>query len=316
MKFITKTTAELTVEDLSQLCDLFLSSFKRKVSADWFKRKYTSTVPELSCFHGFMINGDHQIVGAMTIIPFKYQFFKEEAIFGNLIDLMIHPDHRKNILNFKCIYDNLLESAKLRIDFLYAVPNPNSFLYFTKILRWVEIGKLNYYFWPLKLSKITKLPPCVDTLFTPFGSLAQNVIFPIKNMKIETGIKKVYSEIFFKYRYPRRYKIIQENNNKAWYDIVDEKGTITAYIIDVVPQESAWFSKVIKTIHKEEKHNIDVILYISNKGMRSPNIIKVPKKYEPRPLPLTGKIINTVKIDERIFEPANWTFNLSDFDVR
>jgi len=65
-----------------------------------------------------------------------------------------------------------------------------------------------------------------------------------------------------------------------------------------------------------EKHNINVILYISNKGMRSPNIIKVPKKYEPRPLPLTGKIINTVKIDERIFEPANWTFNLSDFDVR
>lgn len=316
MKFITKATDELTEEDLSQLYDLFLSSFKRKVSAEWFKRKYTSTVTGLSCFHGFMINGDNQIVGAMTIIPFKYHFFEEEAIFGNLIDLMIHPDHRNNILNFKSIYDNLVESAKSRIDFLYAVPNPNSFLYFIKILKWVEIGKLNYYLWPLKLSKIAKLPTFVDSLFTPLSSLAQNVLFPIKNMKVEAGIKKVHSDFFLKYRYPRRYKIIQEHNKKAWYDIVDEEGIISAYIIDVIPQESNWFTKVIKTIQKEEKHNIDVILYISNKGPRSPNIIKVPKKYEPRPLPLCGNILNTDKIDERIFEPTNWVFNLSDFDVR
>jgi len=316
MKFITKTTDELTDNDLKQLCDLFLVSFKREVTADWFTRKYNSTVPALSCFHGFMLNDDDQIVGAMTIIPFEYQFFKKIVVFGNLIDLMIHPEYRNNILNFKNIYDKLLAVVKPRIDFIYAVPNPNSFLYFTKILGWVEIGKLNYYLWPLKLSKITGLPSFIDSIFKPFSTLAQFVLFPIRNKKVEGDIEKVYSANFLTYRYRPGYKAIEENHKKAWYDIVNEDGIKTAYIIDIVPVESKWLSQVVKIIYKRDKENIDVILYISNNGANAPNLIRTPLKYEPRRLSLTGKIINEDKIDKRIFELSNWKFNLSDFDVR
>ena len=157
MQFIAKTTPELTDADWKQLANLFNESFKRDVSVEYFKKKYNSSVRSISCYHGFMIDDEIGIVGAMTIIPFEYQFFEKNVIFGNLIDLMIHADHRNNILNFKVIYDKLLARVDSKIDFIYAVPNLNSQLYFTKILKWQEIGKLNYYIWPVKITKLFKL---------------------------------------------------------------------------------------------------------------------------------------------------------------
>ena len=104
MQYITKKTSELTNTDWNQLTDLYNATFKRNVESEYFKKKYNSSVPSVSCFHGLMVDDAIGIVGAMTIIPFKYKFFEKNVIFGNLIDLMINANYRNNILNFKLIY--------------------------------------------------------------------------------------------------------------------------------------------------------------------------------------------------------------------
>ena len=77
-----------------------------------------------------------------------------------------------------------------------------------------------------------------------------------------------------------------------------------------------WMAKSIASIYKLERENVDVIMYISNNKAGAFNILKTPIKFEPRNLPLIGKVINTKNIDNRIFNLSNWRFNLSDFDVR
>jgi hypothetical protein len=316
MQYLAKTTSQLSNSDWEQLCLLFNGSFQREVSVEWFKKKYKSTVPSLDCFHGLMLNDENSIVGAMTIIPFEYNYFDRNVVFGNLIDLMIHSEYRKNILNFKTIYEKLLSFVDLKVDFIYAVPNPNSHLYFMKILKWRDIGKLNYYLWPVMPSKLLKGNSIIDTIFKPFNNLAQIALSHGTGRVIKPPIEKTISDSFLKYRYTVNYKIISEDKSKSWYRIYDEEGIVTAYIIDIEPLQARWLAKTVRAIYDREKNTVAVIMYISNTKLGAFNILKAPSKFEPRPLPLIGRIINSSNIDNRIFELSNWRFNLSDFDVR
>lgn len=316
MQYVVRVTNELTSADWEQLRDLFNESFQREVSIEWFQRKYRSPVSAISCYHGLMLNEEGAIVGAMTIIPFEYYFFEQRATFGNLVDLMIHKDHRNNILNFKFIYDKLVEAARPLIHFIYAVPNPNSFLYFMKVLKWEEIGKLDYYLWPVKLSKLAKLPLILDYVLRPLINLVQFLLVPIKSKTIISPIRKIFSADYDHYRYSENYTVITRGEKKAWYRIYDETGVKTAYIIDAIPMETNWLSFTVKEILRREKLAIDLIMYISNSNIGIWNILKVPLRFQPRPLPFIGKLINSEKVDDRVFDMDNWTFNLSDFDVR
>jgi hypothetical protein len=229
---------------------------------------------------------------------------------------MIHADHRTNILNIKLIYGKLLEYLDSKIDFIYAVPNPNSHLYFTKILQWQEIGKLNYYLWPVKITKLFKLFSLFDKVFRPFNNLAQLLLSRVRHKVIQPPIKKIISNNFLDYRYSDIYKKLNTGDKTAWYRIYNENGVITCYIIDIEPMDRKWMAKTIASIYKLERKNVDVIMYISNNKTGTFNILKTPIKFEPRYLPLIGKVINPEHIDDRVFQLSNWRFNLSDFDVR
>lgn len=316
MQYIVKVTNELIPADWEQLRDLFNESFQKEVSIEWFQRKYRSPVSTISSYHGIMLNEEGRIVGAMAIIPFNYHFFAQSAVFGNLVDLMIHKDHRNNILNFKFIYDKLIEAAKPLIHFIYAVPNPNSFLYFMKVLKWEEIGRLNYYLWPVNISKLTQLPRLLNYFSSPLLHLIQSLLVPIKSKIVLSPIRKIFSLDYDLYRYSEDYKIIDQGEKKSWYRVYDEKGIKTAYIIDAIPMDNKWLSFTVKEILRREKSVIDLIMYISNSNLEIWNVLKAPLRFQPRPLPLIGKVINPEKIDPRIFDMDNWTFNLSDFDVR
>jgi hypothetical protein len=229
---------------------------------------------------------------------------------------MIHPRYRNNIMHFKIIYDNLLQFIDFKIDFIYAVPNPNSHLYFMKILKWKDIGKLNYYIWPVNPSKLLKGTSITDTLFKPFNNLAQIVLSYGGDKINKSPIEKNISDRFLEYRYSVNYKTLSENKSRAWYRIYNEDGISTAYIVDVDPMQAKWLAKTVRTIYEREGNTVDLIMYISNRSLRVFNILKVPLKFEPRPLPLIGRIINPGNIDDMVFELSNWRFNLSDFDVR
>ena len=316
MQYITKKTSELTNTDWNQLTDLYNATFKRNVESEYFKKKYNSSVPSVSCFHGLMVDDAIGIVGAMTIIPFKYKFFEKNVIFGNLIDLMINANYRTNILNFKLIYDQLLKNINSKVDFIYAVPNPNSHLYWTKILQWKEVGKLNYYLFPVKITKLLKLVSSFDKLIRPFNNLFQFLFSRNRQKLFHPSISKIISDNFLNYRYSDSYKSFTIGGQTAWYRIYNENGVVTCYIIDIEPMDRKWMAKSIASIYKLERENVDVIMYISNNKAGAFNILKTPIKFEPRNLPLIGKVINTKNIDNRIFNLSNWRFNLSDFDVR
>jgi len=315
MKFIAKKTKDLTISEWEQIGELFEAAFKKKHPSKWFINKYKSPIYEES-YHGFMLNETNRIVGAMTIVPFDYNFFKHDVVFGLFVDLMIHPNYRNDIMNFKKIYDELLILVGNNVDFFYAVPNQNSISYFLKILHWKKIGRLNYFLWPIKLSKIVNIPRFFDLINSFFSSIIQNISITFSQKYVDRPIKKKICSKFIDYRFSNLYQEIIYNEKSARYKIYEDNGIISAYLIDIFPYEKKWMTKVISLIYKIEKRKVDVILYVANNILYTHNILKTPEKFEPRTLTLIGKINHSDKVDFKVFEIDNWIFNLSDFDVR
>jgi hypothetical protein len=316
MEYLGKTTRELSDKDFSELSILFNNVFHKNIDVSYLKSKYHSPYCGYS-FHGLMYSDEYIIVGALTIIPFSYQFFDTQIVAGNTVDLMIHEDYRKDFLSVKKMYDIALEKAANVIDFLYAIPNSNAYLYWTKFLKWRDIGEINYFIQVLNISKIKKKLSSFDWFSNTFSNWLNKMVldFGFKENAPKYSIFKVTDEDYNNYRFKGQYNELSESNKKAYYSIVDELGVRTAYIVDLLPFSAGWLRKVFKLIYARERYNIDVIIYIGNNLNSQINLFKVPRKLEPRILKLIG-ISLSGKVDDRIFELKNWQFNLSNFDVR
>ena len=72
----------------------------------------------------------------------------------------------------------------------------------------------------------------------------------------------------------------------------------------------------MKTVFTEELDNIDIIIYVGNIKFNVKNLIKVPKRYEPKTIHMSGVILNTTNVDDRVFDLNAWEVNLSNYDVR
>lgn len=316
VKYLGKTTNELSDNDFSELSGLFNHVYNRNIDASFLKHKYHSPYLGFS-FHGFMYSDTGNIVGALTFIPFPYQFFDKQIVAGCAADLMIHENFRKDLLSFKRMYESALEKSGNSLDFLYAVPNSNAYLYWTKFLKWRDIGKIHYFIQVLNISKIKTrfvsfnwisrfISGCLNTLILDHAG---------RSAEPEHSIYKLSDNDYKEYRFKGRYIEISESDKYAYYSIVDEESAKTAYIVDLLPLSKRWMGKVVKLIYDRERSNIDIIMYIGNKLKTPVNLFKVPRKFEPRILYLIGNSLSE-KVDDRIYNLDNWLFNLSDFDVR
>ena len=316
MKYLGKTTNELTENDFSMLTGLFNHVYVRNIDISLLKHKYHSPVFGFS-YHGLMYNDADEIVGALTFIPFEYQYFERQIVSGCAADLMIHENSRKDLLSFKFMYESALERIGNSLDFLYAVPNSNAYLYWTKILKWKDLGKIRYYIQVLNVSKLVSVPAVFDW-FSKFITYCQNSMVYNRESGGEEQVFSIYIQNnidFKKYRFAGKYIEIIESNKYAFYSLVDEGGIKTAYIIDLFPVSNKWTAKVVKRIHALEKHKIDIIMYIGTRIKTPLNLIKVPHRFEPRVLHLIGKKLSD-RIDDRIFDLNYWNYNLANFDVR
>jgi hypothetical protein len=316
MKYFGKTTSELSDKDFSELSILFNNVFTKNVDVSYFKHKYRSPLMGFS-FHGLMYNDEGNIVGALTFIPFSYQYYDHKIVAGSAADLMIDEHYRKDLLSFKNMYDLAVQKAGNLFDFLYAVPNSNAYLYWTKFLKWHDIGQLNYYIQILNISKIKNKFRSFDLISNTFSNFLNRLVFDFGRTanEIKFSIFKVNDGDYYNYRFKDQYAELCESDKKAYYTIVDELGTKAAYIIDLLPFSTNWIRKVVKLIYARERGNIDIIIYIGNNLRSQINLFKVPGKFEPRILKLIGKSLSE-KVDNRLFDLKNWQFNLSNFDTR
>lgn len=318
MNFIVKKSNELTVAEKQQICNLFFEVFAKKKTLQEFDKQFLGT-PKGYSYHGLMLADDSEIVGCYSTIPIEYFFFNQIFTFALSVDTMILEAHRGNPFNLKKIA-NLVYEALLQDDvpFVFGFPNDNVYLVRKKILKWADIGLLDYYILPIRIGKIIKFLIPFSFLTQAFSRILS--IFLPSHISLEEKkyeVDKLNNQVFTNYRYALfegSYQILKNGDSLFAYRIEDYEGITMAYLMDVYPMEKNHVDYAIKYIIKNEQI-ADAILFVGKINFSPMGLFKIPKRFEPKKVYMAGKILDNTKIDNRIFNIENWNVNLSNFDV-
>lgn len=319
MNIIVKKTGELSINEQSQIASLFNQVFSKNESAADFFGKYYWTNPEGS-YHSLMMVNDN-VVGCYSVIPYKYKFFDSNVIFGLSVDTMIDKDYRGSPFNLKkmatAIYDRLIIDG---VPFVFGFPNENVYLVRKKILKWADIGSLDFYVLPIRVGQ---LKGCLTSanwasrllayLLVRYTQLTSTRMATRPSCKIQMG--DANAEYFISNRYSRDYKVVKDEAGYFVYRVTSENNAQVAYIVDVQPLGQDRFEQAVSAIYENEIH-IDAIMYVGKLPFRVRNLIKVPTKYAPKAIRMSGRILDGSKVDERVLVMSNWQVGLANFDVR
>lgn len=316
MKYEVKRSVDLSEDEKREICKLFEEVFEKPMTFELFEQKFAKNQSAFA-YHGLMIE-EEKIVGCYSAIPYKYNYFGKEIIFALSVDTMIAETYRGNPFNLKKIANLVYDSLKADgIPFVFGFPNDNVYLVRKKILKWQDIGQLDFYILPINIGAIKSKLATLNILSRIVVGIV-NVFTGSKSLDVKAfNIEKINDTSFQEARYDASYSIERLKDDSYFtYKIYNEEGVWTAYIIDVYPLSKSNLENSVKKLYAKEKNNIDLIMYVGNLDFSVKNLFKVPKKYRPKNVYMSGKILDDSLVDERVFELKNWNVNLSNYDVR
>jgi hypothetical protein len=313
---VFKTTDQLTESEQQQMRDLFLRVFNKKMTKDAFDRKFFCT-PKGYSYHGLMLH-DKVVVGAFSAVPGRYKFFGGEQIFSLSVDTMVDPKYRGGGHFMKManlVHQGLISDG---IPFIFGFPNEHFYAVQKRLLKYEDIGELDYYALPLNIGVVVQKLKSLNGLSRSFCRFATRFCRIPKNSEAEYGIEKVVDKQFERHRYDASYsRIALGEGVECIYKIYEEEGGIrTLYIIDIVPLTVASLARAVKQICRTVVNAVDIIIYVGKLPLRPAGLWKVPDSKKPQRIRMTGKILIPDVIDMSVFNTNNWSVNISDFDVR
>ena len=316
MEFIVKKTNELSQSEKKQICNLFLEVFKKEKTLLDFDRQLLKTTKSYS-YHSLMID-NNIIVGINTLVPYDYIYFDKQVTIALSVDTMTKVEYRA-LSNFTKMARMVYDCAKNdNVCFILGFPNDTSYKIFKKMLKWKDIGKLNFYILPIQIGKIKRnfffLTP-ISFILSKFLSLF--TIFTKNNIQnIQKNIHKIDTRNFRHQRYSEKeHNIIKTDDYEIIYKLDIHENVNIAYILDVIPLNKSTLQKATSALSNKYNFGIDSIIYIGNINFNPINILKVPIQYEPKNIYVSGLILDNEVIDDRIWLLENWNLNLSNMDV-
>ena len=154
INLVVKKTNELTNSQKLELCYLFNDVFFKNFLLDDFNTKFVKNIKNYS-YHSLLLNDASKIVGCYSAIPYEYNFFGKNLLFGLSVDTMIQEEYRGNPFTLKKLANAVYEEMKKDgVSFVFGFPNDNVYLVRKKILKWKDMGELKYYILPINIGAI------------------------------------------------------------------------------------------------------------------------------------------------------------------
>ncbi|MFZ4739789.1 MAG: hypothetical protein ACOYLE_01335 [Bacteroidales bacterium] len=321
MQIEIRRTSEITIPEWEIYITAFNEVFEKKYLIEYFKQKYKNTIEGYS-YHAFL-KSDDNVVGGCTVIPYEYYFENKIIKIGLAVDVFILPVFRTDPLALFRMYKQLKKELIVQdIALVIAVPNDTAYPYWKNVVKWKDVGFLNYYTLPLKMGSIlSKIPTVINHLSYVYSRIMifLSLFLYSTERKCKIRINR-NQKIIESQRYNQEHIQIREGNTFASYRIINEDGVNTCYLIDFYNigkgiKDAPTLRKVIKKIITSE--SVDIIIFVGKLMFNQILLLKVPFKFEPKHLYFTADILIPNKIDSHlIYDIKNWDFGLFNYDVR
>ena len=261
MDLIVKKTSELSETEMHQICLLFKNVFNKEKSIEGFKQQFLNTCKGYS-YHAFYMV-DNEIVGINSIIPYEYNFFEVTKIFCLSVDTMVKKEYR-SLPKFTKMTKSVYKLAKDdEVSLVFGFPNSVSYKIFKKMLRWRDIGTLDFYILPIRIGKLKKSFKVLNFMSLILSNLLNTFVSKIQQkIIIKYNIEKIANSNFEKQRYNNSHIIENCIDYKYIYKITNEGNAKVAYILDVLPFNKYFLEKSVQSIFSNHKDCLDGIIYI------------------------------------------------------
>lgn len=301
----------------------FNTVFEKDFNLNYFKHKYNTSLDGHS-YHALLLNNDQNVVGACSVIPFKYNKDLEIIKIGQAVDVFILEEFRTDPLMLRRMYFQLktLLSVNAFIAVM-AVPNALAYPYWKNIVKWKDVGDLNYWIFLIRVGNILKKWSFLNKFsltFSYFWLGFNAIMILIANNKEKHSLYElVTDEEFCINRYTKDHIKVIVRDIVFFYKIYDEKGVKTAYLIDAKQNGRLTYKALFKGVNYiNRKTNADMVLYVGSMKLFQTLMIKVPKRFEPKKLPLTCDILKKEDVETyaSMLKLEHWNFGLLNYDVR
>lgn len=306
----------------------FNASFQREnTKVEQLKIGYESNFFGYS-YHALYLTDDDKVVGFYTIIPNYYTYKDNEKVkIGLGGTVFVLKEYRKNIFMFRDMYIALKAHCK-KEDFIaiLGVSNNNAYEYSIKILKKKYILSLPYYIFPKNAFNVLSdgkysLLNFLSRIFVLLNLFSNYLLSYIYN-PIESIAKYriLQNETYFSKRFQnKKYRTKNIGDFSFTYVIYKEDNIITIYLMHFAEKDKKSYRALVKAIYYIYIYEkFDLILYIGTMNLKQFLLLKVPRSFEPKNLPLTYSILdkNRMKIYDDMGFGENWDFSLLNLDVR
>ena len=286
--------------------NIFRKKSKQLRDIKEFYNKFTNNSLGYS-FHG-IIKKDNIFIASYNVIPQEYSFFSQIFFFGLSVDTGVHENHRGNIIFLKRLAEGIYNLLKINnIVLVYGLPNNNIYLVRKKILKWKDIGRLNYYIYPVSFKKYHNLFSFLDFFLINFIKF---IIF-FKAININKLNKNIYINFENKLfnNNNLNHVVIKNINFNCVYKFLENKKNV--YIVNIYPLTDNNIKNAIKNILHIEK---DIALIIYPTTLKISQMIKIPDFFIKENNIISGRVITENFMHDSIFNIDNWNLSMSNFD--
>jgi hypothetical protein len=299
MNVVTKTTNELSGPFLSEYTEKFNCVFSTRFTVDDFIRKYRSPVLGYSV-HSVALDDQGQIAGMNTIIPIEFEYLGKRVIWGLNCDTFVVSESRGDL---RMLVALLSESAKVArahgVELLFGIPNENSYLCFSKLMRWQDIGLYEFYALPIRMGNVIGKWKWLNPLSVAIsGGL---VFFGRCVRRLKSGpaaeikpIRVLRSSKYWDYRLQQgKYEFVRLSDDEYYvYRNLTEFGARCSYIVDYQPRSNVLLEKAVQHIHQTHGSQLDLILFVGQLESPACNLVRIPPRFRPRKLRQYVKVLS------------------------
>lgn len=321
MKIKVCTTKEWTELEWESYVANFNEVFKKEYQREYFRHKYLSSSDGCS-YHALLLNDAGEVAGSCSVIPFCYRNSTVEFKNGLAVDVFIVESYRTDPLMLRRMYRSLtgllIEKSVVAV---MAVPNATAYPYWKNVVKWKDVGILRYWAIPVRAGKVIHKPGFVNLFSRVYSALIlgiSSVLCLFGGAQKSGKYAVIESEAFLRERFGEAYVRHEDKGIRNYYRIVDEEGVRTAYLIYSRENGILTFKSLYKGVsHILKHHKVDLILYIGSIDFFQTLFFKIPRKFEPKLLPLTCDLLLPRDHSyQDILDFSKWDFGLLNYDVR
>lgn len=317
------TSHDVTKEEWYSYINSFNTTFQKEFTWEYFHNKYFNVTGDKS-YHSFLLSDEGKVVGGVTVIPCRYLHNGKEIIVGLAVDAFVNKEYRGAMVLFM-IYRKMVPMLKeAGVISVIAVPNSNAHSYWCGVVKWKDIGRINYWMLPVKAGNIFGKKRIVGTIVNIASQLYCFTIMILscffsclndKDRRYHYSLVKDDAYAISKFNGAEYHKYSAGSFSYV-YKIEDEEGVKTGYLLNAEENGRRSFRSFRKAVTAILKNDVDIVLYVGKIGFFQTIFLKVPKRFEPKLLPMTCDMIVKDENYSDMMDVKNWDFGLKDYDVR